>query len=223
MDGVDYNWEYPRNDREWRAWAELLRDSKAQLLDGRATVTFTIYLDPAHFDKIQRYDLLRHADFVLCMAYDARDRHSTVEFYQSGFDLAERFKLPRSKFINGLPFYGRDRRTGDPKTYAEIAPAAVKALGKARVLELEPYRPDRDEVALGQGVQYYNSRATIYHKTRMALEQGYGGVMIWEIGQDAQPLDRRGSLMRALQSAIPAERRLPALATPANPTLNADL
>ena len=33
---------------------------------------------------------------------------------------------------------------------------------------------------------YYNSRALIERKTRMAAELGLGGVMIWEVGQDCR-------------------------------------
>ena len=51
------------------------------------------------------------------------------------------------------------------------------------------------------GGYYYNGRATIGAKVRLARQLGLGGVMIWEVGQDcrlapvthrAETLDRGG-------------------------------
>ena len=42
------------------------------------------YLDPQHYKVIQHYNLLADADFVHCMAYDARGKHSTMKFAKVG-------------------------------------------------------------------------------------------------------------------------------------------
>lgn len=116
LDGVDYNWEYPRSAEEWDAWGLLMHESKQLLLRHRRTktndstnttgastassataqsksqssrssepvVSFTMYLDPNHFKVIERFDLLASADYVHCMAYDARGKHSTIEFAKQG-------------------------------------------------------------------------------------------------------------------------------------------
>lgn len=86
FDGVDYNWEYPRNYIEWKNWGHLLRESKGVLLENKSknTVTFTMYLDKKHFQVIDQYKLLEHADYLHCMAYDSRGKHSTIEFAQQG-------------------------------------------------------------------------------------------------------------------------------------------
>ena len=54
--------------------------------------------------------------------------------------------------------------------------------------------PDVDEV---DGI-YFNGIKTIERKTQFAIKKGLGGVMIWEIGQDASG---DSSLLKAIQSA----------------------
>lgn len=126
LDGVDYNWEYPRSAEEWDSWGLLMRESKQLLLQHRRkkrinksqnitntntdtnanetlsstssgdetvksvtrssvpVVTFTMYLDANHYKVIQHFDLLTTADYVHCMAYDSRGKHSTIDFAKQG-------------------------------------------------------------------------------------------------------------------------------------------
>ena len=183
FDGVDYNWEYPASDLEWRNWALLMKESKEALLGGkdRNIVTFTMYLDPAHYSVIERYQLLQDADFVHCMAYDQHGKHSTYQFAESGLQYAKQKSLAfLHKFTLGLPFYARDIRNGEPKTFYDL----VKEIP--------------NEVDDLVGTDYYNSADTLRKKVRLAREYGAGGVMIWELGQDLQPFTNEKSLLRAI-------------------------
>lgn len=199
----DLNWEYPRNDREWKAWAPLMSEIKKEL-GQHCIVTFTIYLDPNHYHLISKYKLVEAADYVLCMAYDQPRKHSTTEFMLSGIKYAKDYNIPLDKFVIGVPFYGRDQRTGDPKTYNELVPAIKSKYSSSdpnqKPFSKDPQDHDKYDVV---GTQYFNSRATIAHKTKLALESGIGGVMIWELGQDKQPLSHKKSLMSALHSVLP--------------------
>lgn len=208
FDGVDYNWEYPRNDQEWRNWAFMLKESKDLFLRTKEIeqsiesmnekqrdaffskrpnhdnniVTFTMYLDPRHYDVIMKYKLLEHADYVHCMAYDQHGPHSTYDFAESGIELAEKKGFQLQKFTLGLPFYGRHIDNGEPKTWYEFAD---KFKGKGENVDaLESY--------------YFNNKATIRKKTKLAIDRKIGGVMIWEIGQDKQPMNHPDALMPAL-------------------------
>lgn len=227
FDGVDYNWEYPRSEVEWRQWGELMKESKEVLLRPAGSVmpqdvdaaklrhptdpdfvdagvlkerdraaaaanyknnvvTFTMYLDENHYDIIKRHNLLRHADAVHCMAYDQHGPHSTMAFAQRGLDLAEQY-FPKSlnKFTLGLPFYARSVDDGSPKTYQEME----AAVGADPALDMH-------------GRYYFNGARTIAEKTRLARDKGILGVMIWELGQDVQPLSKPNSLMTALFHAL---------------------
>eukprot|EP00041_Stephanoeca_diplocostata_P036468 m.1333979 g.1333979 ORF g.1333979 m.1333979 type:complete len:127 (+) comp24872_c0_seq14:1144-1524(+) len=63
--------------------------------------------------------------------------------------------------------------------------------------------PEIDEV----GNQYFNGVSMIEEKTRYALDQRLGGVMIWEVGQDnfindESALHQENSLLRAISRVI---------------------
>ena len=190
FDGVDYNWEYPASAREWRLWGKLMEESKRYLLGGAEAnvVTFTMYQDPRHAEVIRRFDLLRHADYVHCMSYDQRGRHSTLEFGKEGIEMGLTQLggglATAAKFTLGVPFYARHVETGEPKTYGELA-SGVKSRKTNQI-----------------GKYYFNSQQLIFTKTRLAMEAGLGGVMIWELGQDLQPCDSKKSLLWGVAEAV---------------------
>ncbi len=86
-----------------------------------------------------------------------------------------------TKTYLGVPFYGRDFDTngGAGIAYRDI-------------LELYPDAPNSDRVAN----IYYNGVATIEAKTRFVADNGYPGVMIWEIAHDTD--DPTTSLLSAI-------------------------
>jgi hypothetical protein len=69
-----------------------------------------------------------------------------------------------------VPFYGR--KLDDP----------VASLGYASIVEQHRPKPNVDEA----GGYYFNGPETLRAKTRFALDQQLGGIMIWEISTDAK-------------------------------------
>jgi len=198
LDGVDYNWEYPADANEWRLWGNLMEESKHFLLGSENVVTFTMFQDPNHFDIIRQFNLLKDADYVHCMSYDMRGKHSTYAFAQEGIlmginNLGGGYETAK-KFTIGLPFYARHVQSGHPKTYAEL----VDQLKSKKV----------DQV----GQFYFNSVNTIYRKTKLAKDSRIGGVMIWELGQDVQPLDSPKALMWGVLAGVTGKDRKAILA-----------
>jgi GH18 family chitinase len=161
--GVDLDWEHPETPEQSTAYAALMIELKPALGPHR-TLTAAV----AGWQRIPRegYAAL---DAVHLMAYDHPGRHSTLEQAQADVGrLIEQGVAPR-KIRLGIPFYGRD--TANPervRTYREI---------------IEQYAPpaERDEV---DGL-FYNGPDLVRAKLKYSRAAGLGGVMLWELGQDA--------------------------------------
>lgn len=181
LDGVDYNWEYPGYDfssgyladaevhADYVGLGKLLRDTR-QALDARAGHVTLAYYPDTRQEKLlmevshaDRYVSLMHA-----MAYDQGGRHSTLDFGLKVADQGAKL-LPPAMVTLGLPFYARDVKTGEWKSYEDV-------------LRDFPTARDEDEV----GTLFHNSRETIRKKVKYAVANGLGGVMIWEVGQDCR-------------------------------------
>ena len=178
FDGIDLDWEHPENDAQHEAYGLLLRDLKAAFKEHGLTVSVTI----APWQRLTS-TAIEAVDWVQLMSYDYGQRHSTLEqARQDGAKFVEQ-GVPPEKIVLGMPFYGRDiQDRTKATTYAELS----------RRFKL---RPETDEIA----GTFFNGPDTIRRKTRFALDSGFGGVMVWEIGQDRH--DEK-SLLRVVSEAV---------------------
>jgi len=178
FDGADFDWEHPANAPEEAGYVTLLAEThRAFAPHGlRLSVTLAPWQkpDPAGVAAV---------DAVNLMAYDHPGRHSTLAQAQADVAGFLRQGVPPQKLCLGLPFYGRGIALPDT------------ALAYADILRQYHPAPAVDEV---NGL-YFNGPETIRQKTRYALAQRLGGVMVWELGQDA-PGDK--SLLKAIQKTI---------------------
>ncbi len=175
LDGVDFDWEFPANARENDAYVALLVEVHRAFAPHSLKISVALAswqdLGATGYASVDRVHL---------MSYDHEGRHAT--FAQAAADVRvflERGVLPE-KLLLGVPFYGRD-----------VHQSAV-ALTYAEIVALHHPAPGDDEA----GGVYFNGIATIQKKTRYAQDQGLGGVMIWELGQDTTD---DTSLLRAIQ------------------------
>lgn len=164
LDGVDLDWEHPSNAAEEAGYGQLLEVLHKELSPSRRTVSVTV----AGWQKLTPL-AIRSADFVQLMAYDQPGAHATFEGMLADTRKLDALGVPRGKRVLGLPFYGRHRtQRENTLTYGEI------------VSRFAPL-PTADEV---MGLAF-NGPETIRRKVALARDEGYAGVMIWEIGQDA--------------------------------------
>jgi len=171
--GVDYDWEYPQTDAELATLAALVRETKRGLGGGGIV---SVAQSPWHDFGAEVY---AGVDRVHVMSYNHR-------FPQAGFDAAEAdiermlaFGCPAHKLVLGIPFYGR-RVNGATRTYADLA----------RDPEFAAHRDQLRGYA-------FNGTDTVRAKARYALSKQLGGVMVWELGQDAR--DPQRSLLNTLR------------------------
>jgi GH18 family chitinase len=179
LDGADLDWEFPRGERENQAYVALLAAIRRAFAphDLRISVALTAWQDlgAALYETVDR---------IHVMSYDHEGRHATFEQAVADIQAFLARGAPPEKLLLGVPFYGRgvDERS-HTLTYAEIIRRHQPA-------------PEVDEA----GGVYFNGIATVQQKTRYALEQRLGGVMIWELGQDTGD---ETSLLRAIDASRP--------------------
>lgn len=177
LDGIDLDWEHPRDAAEQNSYAVLLQDLKHVLHPAGRSVSITM----AAWQALPR-SAFAAVDWIQVMAYDHPGRHSTFENAQADVNKLIEAGAPPHKIMLGLPFYGRTIEKADRTlTYREI----VDKYGTA---------PTADEV---DGI-YFNGPSMIERKTRYALDAKLAGVMIWELGQDASV---QASLLQAIARA----------------------
>lgn len=185
FDGVDLDWEHPRNEEEQVGYGRLLADLREAFdpLGLKLSVTLAGWqrLPPAAFVAV---------DWVQIMAYDNPGQHSTYESAVSEIEKVVGMGAAKNKIILGLPFYGRGIVQRDrTMTYRDI---------------VTRHRPDKgvNEV---DGV-YFNGPDLIQRKTALAIDEGLAGVMVWELGQDAPG---EGALMKIICDAVEASKLRP--------------
>lgn len=197
LDGVDYNWEYPGyvmgrgygDDAavaaDYEGLRALVRETEHVFSEKGRTITLSYYPDGRQEQLLARYDILQSADFAHSMTYDQSGaEHSPYSLAEGAVDLAKKFLDPK-KCTLGLPFYGRDSRSGDWTTYEDLQ-------GQYGDVAADP---KLDSVKRDRGVTIgFNGVKTIEDKVRLAKESGLGGVMIWEVGQDCRLAETSGKL-----------------------------
>lgn len=174
LDGVDLDWEYPRAGTSSGyttvvlALAEALhaRGWDLSLAVSAADVNGQFISDQAW----------QAADWINVMAYDdgwaspPSTLHSTYEFARSSLDYwIDRRGVPRHKAVLGVPFYGRSLVDSSPRTYRALLEAFPGAEGS--------------DVAGGFG---YNGPDTLRAKVVNQARLRAGGVMVWQLNQDAR-------------------------------------
>lgn len=131
---------------------------------------------------------LAKLDFINLMAYDYTGPwapkgvgpHSS--YTRSIADLqnfSAKEGVGKDRITLGVPFYAH-------QFYTESGVKAGNSVGFGELLDLYPQALDLDSIGTRntiEGIYFYNGRITIRDKTLKARE--YGGIMIWELGQDA--------------------------------------
>jgi GH18 family chitinase len=173
--GVDYDWEHPEGDAQLAAYADLLAETKSRLgADGLVTIAQSPWRDYGR----RIYEIV---DRVHVMSYNHKFPQAQLQAAQDDVQRMVDFGCPPEKLLLGLPFYGRNER-GESRTWADLATTSSA---------------NGSDVVRGYAL---NGKATVQAKTRFAIDSGLGGVMVWELGQDARDPDL--SLLEAIRREV---------------------
>jgi len=182
LDGVDIDWEYPNSGESAAHFAALTIALRSALPVG-ALVTAAVLADATDAEGIST-DAVGHLDFINLMAYDGpKEDHSSFSMAEHSIKSWLARGINPEKLVLGVPFYGRPGN------------AMYRTL-----LAHDPATANGDRVLFNGVEQNYNGPATIRRKTEFALQVA-GGIMIWELSQDARGDD---SLLRVIGATVAA-------------------
>jgi chitinase len=191
LDGIDIDFEHPRSQEDAAYLHAFIEELSSKLsLQGKElsiavhskihSVTgtelgFVVY-EPSMF---------QYVDHVNIMAYDGQwdgGYHAanlspypfTENIVNYWAALFESHNLSKEKLVLGVPFYAQPE---DPKS---------KQVSYEALIKNDPANAERDSVNMNGTTYYYNGEETIQRKTKLALDHGFGGMMMWEVGLDAK-------------------------------------
>jgi GH18 family chitinase len=186
LDGIDMDWEFPTAD-DADGFAALMSALADRLHAAHKLLTVAVSADAVHGCNYED-SVISDVDFLNIMAYDdgygqCGVHHSSYAFAEAAMTywLADR-SVPADKAVLGLPFYGRSLVNRHSRTFSSILSKDRNAPGK--------------DVS---GEYGYNGFATIRAKTLGLARAKGGGVMIWQLNQDASG---EFSLLNALFDAV---------------------
>jgi hypothetical protein len=173
LDGIDLDLEGAAINADYSPFAIALKNA---LPAGKLLVAA---LDHNNNGNLVTSTALQSLDFLNIMAYDRgwgqATHHSPYEYAElSAKWWVDNKAIPISKIIVGVPFYGYTNTTGNGGvTFNSI----LNSYGAAAA--------NQDTWTANGNTIYYNGIPTIRRKTQLVLDQNYGGVMIWQLAQDA--------------------------------------
>ncbi|WP_144548135.1 glycoside hydrolase family 18 protein [Bacillus sp. X1(2014)] len=191
LDGIDIDFEHPRTAADAKNLASFAKELSAQLHPKKKELSIAVHskihavtLTEAGFIQYEP-TMFQYADHVNIMAYDGQwdggynaanlspypFTEKIVNYWTNLFDT---HKLSKEKLVLGVPSYAQPE---DPK---------IKQVSFAAIINKNPANAVKDTVKMNGTTYHYNGGATMKKKTRLALDHGFGGMMMWEVGLDAQ-------------------------------------
>jgi hypothetical protein len=182
-DGINLDWE-PITDPD--NYALFISELKTEMIPHSLTLSVDVYLK----DQGIRSEVFDLIDWLYIMAYYLWETkpHSTYEDALAGLAYWDSLGFPRPKTILGLPFFGKDTTLATPADYFPYK----------EIVSLYHPAPDVDDLRPLVDINF-NGINTIKDKTQYVLENGYGGVMFWDITNDTTD---ETSLLTAVAEAV---------------------
>lgn len=182
FDGVHFDYEYPISRKAWFYYNKFLVSLDKKLGDytlGVAASTWNIDYTAKAIKAIDTFEIMTY-DFV-----DAEGKHAT---YEGMIEQIQEMDLPREKVNLGLPFYSRPT---DLSGYWYGYNGCYDGIDDNGWYHCPTTGKDF----------WFNTPDVVEAKTDYAINNGFGGVMVWHYNCDL-PSTHPDSLFRAIGTAV---------------------
>ncbi|MGF1885568.1 glycosyl hydrolase family 18 protein [Photobacterium profundum] len=199
-DGIDIDWEWgyrPSTTEHKNAYIKLMEELNIEA-DKHGLLISNAISPSAYFGDNTPVEALIDSDYLVIMSYSyngawskTTGHHSGLErSIQDGFQYWEsRGVLPESMHV-GVPFYA-NHYTNATTVGSTFSDFKALTFGQLQDLLAKGYKVVEDDW-LGthaysdsdNSIVFYDSPSNVAAKINYANEAGYGGIAVWEIGQD---------------------------------------
>lgn len=217
-DGIDIDWEWgyrPSTEEHKNAYFHLMQELKTQANEHGLLISNAIS-PSAYFGDNTPIEALTGSDYLVIMSYSynggwaaTTGHHSSLEKSESlGFQYWERRGVLPEQIHVGVPFYA-NHYSGTTTIGAKFSDFKVLTFGQVQNLIADGYQVVEDDWLgthaysnTGNSIVFYDSPKNIAAKIEYANDAGYGGIVVWEIGQDASDQ----TLSKAIETANAQDR-----------------
>ncbi len=191
LDGadLDFEWAYSATDLSNYSKAIVkLRDVLGKDL------CFTVSLHPVSY-KISQ-EAIAAVDFISYQCYGPQVKLFSFEQFKADGQAAVEYGIPQGKLVMGVPFYGTTGKAGQQAAYYDLVNN-----GKLTNTTIDEWTYN--------GLNYiFNSQNTIRQKTQYVGDNGFGGIMSWDLATDVD-VTHDMSLLKVVKEELEYYANLP--------------
>ncbi|MDR4947542.1 glycosyl hydrolase family 18 protein [Neobacillus cucumis] len=191
LDGIDIDFEHPHSKADADNLAAFTKELSTQLHAKKkelsVAVNAKVNADTLTVSGFVQYNsaMFKDVDHVNIMAYDGQWDGSYNAANLSPYPFTEKIvnywsqlfdeqKISKEKLVLGVP------------SYAQPADPNIKQVSYGAIINQNSANASSDTVKMNGTTYYYNGAVMMKKKTKLALDNGFGGMMIWELGLDAK-------------------------------------
>lgn len=185
FDGLFFDYEYPIEKKAWKAFSRFLVKTDKALGDKKLGVALS------NWDLSLSKKAMNSVDFVEMMLYDCYDdsgNHSTFDTCTDIVNSFIEYGYDKKKLDFGVPFYARPT---DKDAFWYAYRDFYEKLDENGMCHIDDDAKDA----------YFNTPEVIAQKTRYAIDNDFGGMMIWHYTCDLPSTDE-SSCLRAMGEEI---------------------